>query len=534
MRPSRVSAASDIESFGLSPKGERALFVARGDVFTAPIEKGPTRNLTDSSNAHEKWATWSPDGSKILYISDLDGEEDLYTINQDGSGKQEELTHGLKATLYQPIWSPDGKRIAFSDSESKLYVLSLDDKKVSTIAENPRGRVHDYAWSADGGYLAYLLDNPSNFSSLYIWSAADNQNHRVTDDYFDVGSPSWDPEGNYLYFISTHTFFPQLSQIEFNYATNRGNSLYALALRKDTKNPFPPESDEVTIAKEGESADKGKAVAGEKKEEKKEEKKDAKKDEKKEEKKEPIRIDFDGLADRVTRVPVDADNLSRLVVTKGYLLYARDGAPFYGRESYPPSNLIVFSIKDRKETTLDEKIDNFSVSQDGSKVIVRDESGFKLYDAKPEGKPSPKPVATAGLMSDRVPHEEWVEIYNEVGRRYRDFFYVKNMNGYDWTALLAQYRPLVDYVAHRSDLNYVLGELVAELSVSHAYIAGGDWEMPKRPPVALPGARFELDAVFRPLPHLENLPWPESGRELSLSAHRSRCRRQGRRLRPRH
>ncbi len=495
MRPSRVSAASDIESFGLSPKGERALFVARGDVFTAPIEKGPTRNLTDTSNAHEKWATWSPDGSKILYISDLDGEEHLYTINQDGSGKQEELTHGLKSTLYQPIWAPDGKRIAFTDSESKLYVLSLDDKKVSTIAENPRGRVHDYAWSADGGYLAYLLDNPSNFSSLYIWSAADNQNHRVTDDYFDVGSPSWDPEGNYLYFISTHTFFPQLSQIEFNYATNRGNSLYALALRKDTKNPFPPESDEVTIAKEGESADKGNAVAGQKKEEKKEEKKDAKKDEKKEEKKEPVRIDFDGLADRVTRVPVDADNLSRLVVTKGYLLYARDGAPFYGRESYPPSNLIVFSIKDRKETTLDEKIDNFSVSQDGSKVIVRDESGFKLYDAKPEGKPSPKPVATAGLMSDRIPHEEWVEIYNEVGRRYRDFFYVKNMNGYDWTTLLAQYRPLVDYVAHRSDLNYVLGELVAELSVSHAYIAGGDWEMPKRPPVALPGARFELDAV---------------------------------------
>jgi len=496
MRPSRVSAANDIESFGLSPKGERALFVARGDVFTAPIEKGPTRNLTDSSNAHEKWAQWSPDGSKIVYISDLDGEEELYVINQDGSGKQEELTHGFKSMLYQPVWSPDGKRIAFSDAENKLFVLSMDDKKVATIAENPRGRVHDYAWSADGGYLSYLLDNANNFSSLYIWSAADAQNHRVTNDYFDVGSPTWDPEGNYLYFISVHTFYPQLSLIEFNYATDRGNSFYALALRKDTKNPFPPESDEVTITKEGASPEKGKEASSDKKEAKKEEKKDEKKEEKKEEKKPGyMTIDFDGLADRVTRVPIDADNYFRLVATKGYLLFSHDGAPFYGRESYPPADLEVYSIKDRKETTLAEKIDTFSVSQDGSKVLVRDDSGFKLYDAKPEGKAGAKPVSTANLMADRIPHEEWEEIYNEVGRRYRDFFYVKNMNGYDWNALLAQYRPLVDYVAHRSDLNYVLGELVAELSVSHAYIVGGDWEMPKRPKVALPGARFELDAA---------------------------------------
>ncbi|HKE09255.1 MAG TPA: S41 family peptidase [Candidatus Acidoferrum sp.] len=495
MRPSQISAANHIESFGLSPKGERALFVARGDVFTAPIEKGPTRNLTDSSNAHEKWAQWSPDGSKIVYISDLDGEEELYTINQDGSGKQEELTHGFHVMLAPPQWAPDGKRIAFGDANNKLCILTLDDKKVVTIAENPRGGVHDYVWSADGGHLAYLLDNPNNFSSLYIWSAADGQSHRVTDDFFDVGWNAWDPEGNYLYFASVRTFYPQLSQIEFNYATNRDNSLYALALRKDTKNPFPPESDEVTITKEGESADKGEEAEKDKKEDKKEAKKDEKKEVKKEEKKkEYIRIDFDGLADRVTRVPVEADNLRQLVATKGYLLYQRDGAPFYGREAYPPSSLVIFSLKDRKETTLAEKIEGFSVSRDGSKVLLRDESGFKLYDAKPEAKIA-KPVSTANLLVDRDPHQEWVEMYNEVGRRYRDFFYVPNMHGNDWNALLAQYRPLVEYVAHRSDLNYVLGELVAELSVSHAYIEGGDFDMPKRPQVALPGARIELDAA---------------------------------------
>ena len=500
MRPSRISAANQIEWTELSPKGERALFVARGDVFTTPIEKGATRNLTDSSNAHDKFAQWSPDGSKIAFISDMDGEDELYLINQDGSGKPEELTHGFHAMLYQPSWAPDGKRIAFSDKDGKLYVLTLDDKKVSQVAQNSRGRIPTYPWSADGGHIAFIMGEPSGFSCVYVWSVADGQVHRVTDPLYDAGDPAWDPNGDYLYYVGTREYAPQLSRIEFNFATNRGNSLLALTLRKDGKNPFPPESDEVSITKPGEeSSDKDKTAekAGDKNEDKKEGKKDGKKedDKKEEKKKEYIRIDFDGLADRVTRVPVDADNFNGLVVTKDYLVYAREGAPFYGRDSFPPSSLVLFAFKDRKETTLVDKADGFDVSQDGKKVLVRDGRSFKLYDLKPEGKSGAKNVSTDGLMVDRVPQQEWVEIFNEVVRRYRDFFYVQNMNGYDWDALRDQYRPLVDYVAHRSDLNYVIGEMIAELSVSHAYIAGGDFEIPQRPQVALPGARIELDAA---------------------------------------
>jgi len=480
MRPSQVSAAGQIEGFALSPKGERAVFVARGDVFTVPIEKGPTRNLTNSSNAHDKWARWSPDGAKIAFISDMDGEEELYLINQDGSGKPEELTHGLKAMLYAPEWAPDGKHIAFGDKDGKLYVLNLDDKKLTQVAQNPRDRVRNYTWSQDGGHLAFIMDNPNNFSSIYIWSVADGQVHRVTSDLFDAAQPAWDPDGNYLYYLSTRSFAPQLSQVEFNYATNRGTDIFAVTLRKDGKNPFPPESDEVTISKEGEKP----AADKEKPEEKKEPKK-----------KEYIKIDFDGLSDRVTRVPIEPDNYGGLAATKEYLIYAREGAPFYGRDSYPPAALVLFSFKDRKENTLAENISGYAVSADEKKVLVRQERDFKLYDVKPEGKSGAKPVSTANLMVDRVPQQEWVEIFNEVWRRYRDFFYVKNMHGYDWEALREQYRPLVDYVAHRSDLNYVLGEMIAELSVSHAYIDGGDFEIPKRPQVALPGARFKLDVA---------------------------------------
>src|SRR5258708_5366620 len=331
------------------------------------------------------------------------------------------------------------------------------------------------------------MSNPNGFSSIYIWSVVDGQVHRIITDLFDAGDPAWDPDGNYLYYVSAHDFQPEISQIEFNYATDRSFGIFALALRKDTKNPFPPESDEVTIAKEGEkaaNADKSKA----------EKKKGEKKDEKKEEKpKEYIRIDFDGLASRVTRVPIEGDNYRGLEVTKDYLVYARAGASFYGRDSYPQAALILYSLKDRKESTLAENIRGFKVSDDGKKILVRSERDYKLYDAKPEGKASPKAIATAGLMVDRVPQQEWAEIVNEVWRRYRDFFYVKNMHGYDWEALRKQYAAMVPYVAHRSDLNYVLGEMVSELSTSHSYIEGGDYDMPKRPQIALPGAKLELD-----------------------------------------
>ena len=491
MRPSRVSAAGQIESASLSPKGERALFVARGDVFTAPIEKGAVRNLTNSSNAHDKFAQWSPDGARIAFISDMDGEDELYLISQDGTGKPEELTHGFHAMLNKPTWAPDGKRIAFSDKDGKLYVITLDDKKVAQIAQNPRGRINYYPWSADGGFLAYTMSGASGFTSIYVWGVADGQSHRVTNELYDADDPAWDPDGNYLYYVSTREYQPQLSQIEFNFATNRGNALLALTLRKDGKSAYPTESDEVTIGKPGdEAADKTKSA------DKKDEKKDEKKEDKKEEKKkEYIHIDFDGLGERVTRVPVDPDNLERLTVTKEYLVYARAGGPFYGRDSYPPAVLVIFNKKDRKETTFLENIQGFDVSEDGKKILVRQERNYKLYDLKPDGKSTGKPVATDNLMVDRIPQQEWVEMFNEVWRRYRDFFYVTNMHGYDWDALRAQYRPLVDYVADRSDLNYVLGEMVAELSVGHAYITGGDIAMPKRPQDAIPGAQIELDAA---------------------------------------
>lgn len=489
-RPSRVSAANLIENVGLSPKGERALFAARGDIFTAPIEKGPTRNLTDSSGAHDKWPSWSPDGSQIAFISDKSGEEEIYLIPQDGSKPAEQITKGGSAMRYAPEWAPDGKRIAFSDKDGKLYVLTLADRKIVEVADSSRGQIRDYTWSPRGNFLAFTMPNQNQFASVFVWSANDSQLRRVTDDYFNSYNPAWDPQGNYLYFLSDREFAPQISNIEFNYATNRPTYIYAMALRKDVKHPFPPESDEVTVSKTDEPP-KSAGPPAEKPADA-----PAPAEAKPEAAPKPpatMNIDFDGLSNRVARVPVGADNYVGLSVKTGHLLYVIGGAGYYGRQGDRNASLRIYAIKDRKETTLVEDIRGYTLSDDGSKVLVAQGPGYSLYDATPQGERSKKAVATTGLYVDRVPVEEWNQIFNEVWRRYRDWFYVSNMHGYDWVALREQYKPMLKYVAHRSDLNYVISEMIAELTVQHAYIDGGDFQIPPRPRSGLPGARFELD-----------------------------------------
>jgi tricorn protease len=478
-RPSRISAAGQIEDFELSPKGERALFSARGDIFTAPIEKGPTRNLTDSSGAHDKWARWSPDGSKVAFISDLTGEEELYLIAQDGSGKPDRLTDGGKAMRYQPTWSPDNKRIAFGDKDGRIFVYSFDDRKLTQIVDAPRDQVRDYTWSPRSHYLAFSMIGPNNFRSIYIWSEKDGEVHKITDELFNAENPAWDPEGDYLFYLSDREFAPQISTVEFNYATNRTTGIFAMALRKDVKHPFPPESDEVSSAKDGKDTGKEKEKAESAKAE--------------ETKPAEMAIDFEGLSLRVARVPVDADNYGGLAAKKGHLLYVVGPAFYYGRQPDRKASLRIYSLKDRKETTLVEDMNGYALSPDGSKVLVRSSGSYTLYDATPTGASSKKGVSTSGLMVDRVPVEEWNQIFNEVWRRYRDWFYVANMHGYNWEALREQYRPWLKYVAHRSDLNYVISEMISELTVQHTYVEGGDFLIPPRPKVALPGARFELD-----------------------------------------
>ena len=484
-RPRHQSVARYVEDFALSPNGARALFTARGDIFTVPAEHGPTRNLTHSSSAHDKGARWSPDGRKIAFISDRSGEEELYLVDQDGHGEPERLTTNGDMMRYPPAWSPDSKFLAFADKAGRLWALEVANRRLTQVARDSGGYIGDQSWSPDSRWLTFSMSHLNGFNSIYIWGLGEAAPHQVTADLFNASEPVFDREGKYLFFLSNREYAPQVSSLEWNFAGNRTTGIFALALRKDVPPPFPPQSDEVkpdtTAAPSGPAAatarrpasDTGRAAP----------------------RAAPVTIDFDGLANRITPVPVPADNYSGLEAVNGNLLYLRRPPFYYGRSTDEKAALVVFNFEDRKPTTLAEDVDGDAISPDGSKVLVRQGAAYNLYDANPKGAASKKTVSTADLQADIVPRQEWAQIFEEVWRRFRDFFYVPNMNGYDWKALHDRYQPLLQYVGHRSDLDYVLNDMIAELSNSHSYISGGDRDIPDRPDVALPGARFELDGA---------------------------------------
>ncbi len=392
-----------------------------------------------------------------------------------------QLTDGHRTRLLGLEWSPDGERIAFSDYQGRLMVVTVADGAEVEVADDIWGPIGDYAWSPRGGHLAFSLRNEAQISRLHVWSVGDGELRQVTSDLFDSYLPAWGPEGEYLFFVSERgSYAPQISNLEWNYAGNERDGIYALALRRDVAPILPPESDEVEIGDEEESSDEESGEAGgEATEEVAEEG--------------PIAIDFDGLGERVMPIPVGPGNYFGLSAVEGHLVYASAGPFYYGRGLPDGITLRIFSLEKRDSTDLVSEISAAALSADGKKVMVQQESGFSLYDVPAGGEP--KSVSTAGLEMDLDPAAEWRQIFDEAWRLFRDYFYVENMHGYDWEAIGERYRTQLDDVAHRSDLNYVIAEMISELAVGHTYVTGGAFEIPERPVVGLPGARFELDAA---------------------------------------
>src|SRR3984893_15245560 len=474
-RPQTVNAADNIESLALSPGGERVGVVARGDVFSVPVEHGITRNLTRSSSAHDREIAWSSDDKRLAYVSDRSGEEEIYVQAQDGNSPAVQLTSGSTARYYAPRWSGDDKRIAFSDNTGRLYVIEVATKRRVTVARDPAELTPDYRWSPDGRFLGYSLDEPNGFSGVFVWSAADAQSRRITPPLFNGHSPAWAPNGELLYFLSDREYQPLLSTIEFDFATDRQTGIFAVTLRKDVKNPFGIRDDEPGDEKKDADDGKGRAKS-------------------KESHKSPTKIEFEGIEQRAIRVPLEADNLTNLEAGDESLLYQRNGPFYYGRESGVKPAVMAYSIKDREAKPVVEDVTSWGATADGKHVLAQLSSKEIKYFEVGKSEDA-KAVSLAGLVTTRIPAAEWREIFAESWRRYRDYFYVDNMHGYDWHKLREKYEPLLDFVGSRADLNYGIAELISELTVQHAYIEGGDLGLPKRPFVALPGARFELDAA---------------------------------------
>jgi tricorn protease len=484
----RENDTSQHTDFDISPNGGRAVFSARGDIFTLPAEHGNTRNLTQTSNADEDHPAWSPDGKTIAYTTDVSGEQQIAVRPAEG-GAEKILTHFDRGYFYGPRWSPGGDRIAFSDHEHRLWYLSVAGGEPVQVARDQYTEIHDYNWSPDGRWLAYDITGDNQQSGIYLYNLETRKATLVSDVHSNDFQPAFDAAGKYLFFISTRHENPTFSQTEFNIATLKMTGVYVATLKRGAPSPFAPRSDEGVTDKDAVDKDK----------DEEQDKKEGKKGEHKPEVKR-VDIDLDGLMGRAVPMPIPPTNIGYFSLHDDKVFYLTgpdqmiDG-PLPGEKP----TLHVYDLKERKDANIVEGLSSYVLSADGKKVLYKLDKDYFIADAAAEkGKDdeSRKKLDLAHLRVRVEPTQEWAEMFNSAWRLERDFFFSPKMNGVDWAAVRASYSKLLPLVGSRADLNFLIGEILGELSNSHTYVSGGD-DMPeeRRVPTAYLGADFALDAA---------------------------------------
>lgn len=488
------AVADAVQGFSLSPSAKRVAVEARGDIFTVPAKKGTFRNLTDSPGVREKDPSWSPDGRTVAYWSDRTGEYELYLRNQDGSGVERKVTSLGAGYRFDIAWSPDSKRLAWSDQTGTLYHAAVADGRPVRVAKGEEGDIREYAWSPDSKWMAYTTFGSNGYGSIHLYDVKSGRSTWVSGGTTPDSDPTFDPEGKYLYFASARHFAPRLGGFDDGtWIFPNPVGLFAVTLAADGASPVQPESDEETGAEAGESGDgkgdgAGKGAKGGKG--------GKEKDAAAEDAVKPVTVDLEGISDRVVELPVDPGEYFALRGAGGKLFFlARDAAAVPGEDGPTGADLKFYDLKERETKDVISGLRGYDLSGDGSKLLVLPAAGgAAIVDAAPDQKADEK-LALDALRAFVNPMAEWKQMFAEGWRLERDFFYDPGMHGLDWQEMRRRYEPLVAHAAHRADLNYVIGELISELNCSHAYVGGGEYPDVPHVSVGLLGAAYTLDAA---------------------------------------
>ena len=502
-RSALVDASKHIESVTPAPDGQRVIVVARGDIYSVPGKDGTPRNLTRTSNAHERDAVWSPDGKWIAYNSDVTGENELYIRLQDGKGEPQQLTKGADTYYYQAIWSPDSKKLLCADRLQRLRYVDVASKAITEVDQDKYGEIRGYDWSPDSQWITWSRPEENGGEKVYLFSTADKKPVTVTDDWYSASNPTFSDDGKYLLLTSSRDFKPIFGRTDFTNVYRDTDRVYFVTLSKETESPLAPRSDEVGKARKKKEKDKD---ADEKKpEDKKGESKDAK-----EKKPVPVKIDTDGIHERLVALEIQPADYSNLRLVDDRVFYLRrtvadekDEEEAFGEPDKRKYHLCAYSLEDRKETVLGD-VNKYEITRDGKKMLVKIDKDYAVIDL-PKDKIETKDEKTGkdyklkleGLDMRLDRHAEWNQIYFECWRQMRDFFYAPNMNGVDWKAMRDKYAALVPFVNHRNDLTYLVGELIGELNNGHTYVAGGERPETPRVKLGLLGAEFSRDPATR-------------------------------------
>jgi tricorn protease len=456
-----------ISEASISPDGERLVITARGEVFNIPADKGVTKNITRTAGAHERNAQWSPDGKSIVYISDQTGETELYLQEATGS-EPIQLTKNNDTYIRSFIWSPDSKSIAYTDRKNRINLLTVSNKQKTTLLQDPVSEPSDLTFSPDSKWLAYTRSESNNFDVIYAFNLADKKEYAVTDKWYESSGPAFSKDGKYLVFSSSRDFNPLYGSKEWNHIYQYSNGVYLALLSKDTPSPFLEKD---AIVNEKKAPEKKDTVT-------------------------TVKIDFDGISDRLVRLPLSGGSYWSFYMDGNKVYYSKQGTA------------AVFDLTTSKEEIIAEGA-SLGLDYNSKKALFFKDKQIYVT-AIPTGRTelkTPVNLSNMKIMTDYA--QEWSQIFNEAWRAYRDGFYVENMHGVDWQAIKKKYEVLVPYVKNRLDLNYIIGEMIGELNCGHAYVSPGEADRAERVNTGLLGAEISRDksGFFRIEKILQGATW---------------------------
>jgi len=509
-----------IQNFGLSPSGVRAVFEAWGEIFTVPTDKGDIRNLTRSPAVADRDPAWSPDGKSIAYFSDESGEYDLSIRDQSGLGAVRHLNLGNPPSFfYTPTWSPDSKKIAYTDKRLNLWYVDLENPKPKLVDTDYFGGFGttqlSQNWSPDNQWIAYSKQLPSGQHAIFVYSLELSKCFQVTDGMSDALDPVFDKNGKYLYFTASTDVALTTAGLDMSSDEHPvSRSVYVAVLSKDEKSPLAPESDEEKPKEEkkpdqeqDQTKDTGKSKNNAKANENAANDKSADetgKDKNKDANKQKpvvVKIDIEGISQRILSLPIPAKNYIDLLAGKPGILFLAEGPMVFTEESQGSPNLTIqkFDLSKRKVDKLIDDVSDFTVSDNGEKILYRKNDSWTTVgtDEPPNPGAPPKPGFGPLHLDDWQvyvePRAMWRQIYNETWRIERDFFYDPHYHGLDLDKAKKKYEPYLNGIASRAELTYLFEECLGEMTVGHMFIRGGEKPQPKKVKGGLLGADYSLE-----------------------------------------
>lgn len=493
--------------FGLCPQGKALVLESRGEILVVPAEKddGPGWDLTRSSGSHDKDPAWSPDGKKVAFLSDRTGEEELYLADPKGEAPWKQLTSGGKGYRFRPVWSPDSKWVLFGDKFMRLNLVDASTGALSVVDQGEyddgweRWGIQDYVWSPDSRWIAYTKKMQNTNEVIYLYSLDQKRSYAVTDDSSQSWSPSFDPKGRYLYFLSNRTYRPIMGTIDQTDVFLNMTLPYLVLLKQGAPSPFGAQGEKEEAQPDAKPAAPGKGKAS------------APAD----------GVDVGDFEGRTVPVQgVEAGTYFCLQATDGGFFYLSRTEPVFSKYDFATDvtsetlALFKYDLKEKKASEFMGGVNNYHLSADGKKLAYKAGKTFGIVDAAGKAKVGDGAVDLAAVKIRVDKAAEFRQIFDEAWRIERDWYCDPGMQGNDWKAIGAQYRKFVPDCGTRSDLNYLIGEMIAELNTGHTYVYGGDsGRDPKRVGVGVLGCDFQVSggSSYPRIAHIiPGKPWDES------------------------